>query len=198
MKAKRLVLFDFDGTLTEKDTFFEFISFTHGRLRLLLGLVMLSPLLLLFKVGLIKNQFAKEQVLTYFYKGISITEFNKLCSQFARDYIPKLIRSNALLLLNEYIKEESTTIIVVSASPENWVSEWCKQHGIHCISTRLLVGENLITGKIDGLNCYGMEKVRRVKETTDISEYAEIIAYGDSRGDKEMLALASKPHYRFF
>jgi HAD superfamily hydrolase (TIGR01490 family) len=197
MKSDRLVLFDFDGTLTDKDTFFEFISFVHGKFQRILGLMILSPILILFKLGLVKNQFAKESVLKYFFKGTSLSKFNENCALFSKSRVPKLIRANALTSLKEHISY-GAIVVVVSASPENWVREWCHLQGIDCISTRLKVIDNLITGELDGNNCYGPEKVRRVKEVFEIEHFKEIIAYGDSSGDKEMLAIASKPYYRSF
>ena len=49
-----------------------------------------------------------------------------------------------------------------------------------------------------GENCKGTEKVNRLKAYLDISTYDEIIAFGDTRGDKEMLGLAGKSYYRYF
>ncbi|MCZ6166669.1 hypothetical protein O6B35_01880 [Campylobacter ureolyticus] len=49
-----------------------------------------------------------------------------------------------------------------------------------------------------GKNCYAKEKVRRIKETFDLSKFDKIIAYGDSRGDKEMIEFADEGYYKFF
>jgi HAD superfamily phosphoserine phosphatase-like hydrolase len=86
----------------------------------------------------------------------------------------------------------------VSASAENWVKPWCDKYGIRCLSTKLEVNGGIITGKIRGRNCYGDEKACRIKETFDLSKFDLIIAYGDSSGDKEMLALAHERNYKPF
>ena len=195
--ARRLVLFDFDGTLTKKDTLFEFIRFYHGTPRFLFGFLLLSPMLILFKLGFIKNQKAKEIVLQYFFRNAPVDAFNSKCALFAKNAIPSLIRPAALIALQKHI-EDGATVVVVSASPENWVSGWCTAWNIACIATRLKVENNKLTGEIVGKNCYGPEKVSRVKEALDTDAFTEIYAYGDSSGDKEMLAFAHAPHYRYF
>ena len=67
------------------------------------------------------------------------------------------------------------------------------------ISARQLeVKDGLITGKIKGINCYGPEKESRIRAAYMLKDFDEILAYGDSEGDREMLALASKKFYRPF
>jgi len=87
-------------------------------------------------------------------------------------------------------------VAVVSASPENWVKPWCDAHGVHCISTRLAVNNGTISGKIQGKNCYGPEKVTRINEAFNLADFSDIVAYGDSKGDREMLRLAYESHFR--
>ncbi len=70
--------------------------------------------------------------------------------------------------------------------------------GIHCIATKLEVKNYKITGNYSGNNCSGQEKVRRIKENFNLSDFDLIIAYGDSRGDREMLELADNKNYKLF
>ena len=81
---------------------------------------------------------------------------------------------------------------------ECWVKPWCDKNNIDLISTRLEVKDNKLTGKFATKNCYGREKVNRVKEAYDLSQYNHIYAYGDSRGDRELLALADESFYKPF
>lgn len=193
--SKRLVLLDFDGTLTRKDTLFEFIRFYHGWIRYLGGLILLSPWFVFFKLKLIANNKVKEIVLTYFFGDEREEMFNARCSAFASQVIPGLIKPSALRLLSKEVAEKSH-VIVVSASPENWVKPWCDSVHIQCLATRLEVIDQKISGKINGRNCYGDEKVVRIKSAYPPEQYDRIIAYGDSRGDREMLQLAHEPHFR--
>jgi HAD superfamily phosphoserine phosphatase-like hydrolase len=193
---KRLVLFDFDGTLTTKDTFLEFIKFYHGNVRFYFGMAVLSPVLVAMVLKLIPNWRAKEIVLTWFFKNVSIELFNKKCVLFCTTVVPSLIRLQGLEAVRKY--QLDSDVVVVSASPENWVAPWCIKHDIACIATRLELDGNKATGKLSGPNCFGPEKVKRILEKYDLSIYTEIIAFGDSRGDLEMLELARESYYKPF
>lgn len=197
MSSKRLALFDFDGTLTRRDTLFEFILFYHGLFKFIFGFAVLSPMLVIFKLGFIKNQKAKELTLRYFFRNTGVEDFNAKCRAFVQQVMPKLVRPVAMEILKKH-KEEGATVIVISASPENWVKLWCDQLGVRCCATHLEVIERKLTGQIKGNNCYGPEKVNRIKDIVTVADYQEVHAYGDSRGDKEMLGLAHYPHYRVF
>lgn len=195
--SKTLALFDFDGTITTKDSFLEFLKFHKGGLNFLFGFALLSPYLVAMKLGLIPNWKAKEIVLKYFLKGLSIEDMKNVSADFSAKIIPRLLRSRALDQIKKH-QENGDDIYIVSASAEDWLKPWCDQIGIKLIGTRLEIIDEKITGRIDGNNCYGQEKVERVKAEIDISKYSEIYVYGDSRGDKEMLALAHFPHYKYF
>src|SRR4051812_42040221 len=98
---KAIAFFDFDGTITTKDTLLEFIKFTKGNSRFLTGFLLNSPYLLAYKLNLIPNQTAKEKVMEYFFKGTSLAEFQKQCDAFAMEVVPKLIRPKALAELKQ-------------------------------------------------------------------------------------------------
>lgn len=195
--SKKLALFDFDGTITTKDSFLEFLKFHKGGLNFLFGFALLSPYLVAMKLGLIPNWKAKEIVLKYFLNGLSVEDMKNVSADFSAKIIPRLLRSRAMDQIKKH-QENGDDIYIVSASAEDWLKPWCNQIGIKLIGTRLEIIDEKITGRIDGNNCYGQEKVERVKAEIDISKYSEIYVYGDSRGDKEMLALAHYPHYKYF
>jgi HAD superfamily hydrolase (TIGR01490 family) len=192
---KRLVLLDFDGTITRNDTLFEFIRFYHGDRRYYGGIMLLSPVLMALRLRLISKQRAKERVLRFFFSGTPLKEFNTKCTYFATNIIPRLIRASARALISRELNEKSV-VVVVSASPENWVKPWCDGLNIHSLATRLEIVDDKITGRIYGSNCRGEEKVRRIRAVYELESFQRIVAYGDSRGDREMLALADEPHFR--
>lgn len=195
---KNLALFDFDGTITTRDTLIEFILFTHGPVKALLGFFILSPFLVLMKLKLYPNWRAKEKVLSWFYKGKKESELKADSERFVKNVVPKLIRNKALVRIEEHIKNEDT-VYVVSASPEIWVDLWAKRHGLKSIGTRLELNKNgTFTGKISGKNCYGPEKVNRINEVVNLESFDRIYAYGDSRGDKELLSVADYPYFKKF
>jgi phosphatidylglycerophosphatase C len=194
---KRLVLFDFDGTITTHDTLAEIMIFYRGRWRYRYGLLVLSPLLALYVLKLIPNWKAKQLFISWFFKGEDITRFNAQCLAFSRKVLPSLIRPKALEMINHY-KSTGATIAVVTASAENWVKPWCDEHRLICLATRLESKNKRLTGKFDGKNCHGEEKACRVKDQFTLTNFDEIIAYGDTSGDREMLSLAHQKHYKPF
>ena len=153
--------------------------------------------MLLYFVRLLPNWKAKEIVIRYFFSNTSTEEFKRKCDQFSEKIIPTIIRSNALKELLDH-KRRDHKVIVVTASVENWLIEWCRKYEVELIGTRLEIIEETITGKLYGKNCYGPEKVRRIREQYDLEDFDSIYAYGDSRGDKELLDIATHPHYRYF
>jgi HAD superfamily hydrolase (TIGR01490 family) len=194
---KSIAFFDFDGTITTKDTLLEFIKYSKGRLNFYLGFLINSPYLIAYKLKLIPNQTAKEKVLRYFFQDTPVSEFQKQCDDFATEILPRLIRPKAMAELRN-LQKAGTTIVIVSASPENWIQKWAKENGFSVICTQLETNMDKLTGKLSCKNCYGDEKVRRIKEKFVLSDYQEIFAYGDSSGDKPMLQLATKPFFKPF
>ncbi|MEO1051410.1 MAG: HAD family hydrolase [Bacteroidota bacterium] len=194
---KKLALFDFDGTITTKDTMLEIIKYHRGKLRFLLGFLWLSPVMVFYKAGILSNWRAKEITLKHFFGGMAEEQFRTLGEQFAREVIPPLVRERAQKSIEEY-KAAGDRVVLVTASSDYWVKPWADAMDIEILATRLSSEAGKITGKIDGKNCHGPEKVNRVKAEIDLSQYEEIHAYGDTSGDKEMLAMADKSFYRHF
>ncbi len=192
-----IAFFDFDGTITSKDTMIELIKFHHGKYRLYIGLGMLSPWLIAMKLKIISHQKAKEKMLSWFFKGLSETEFTKICELFFQKQLPLLINKKALLKINEH-KANGDEIVVVSASATNWIKGWCDDQGLKCIATQLEIIDAKISGKLAGINCNYNEKASRIIKEYDLNNYLPVYCYGDSDGDKAMLKLATKAFYQSF
>ncbi len=194
---KNIAFFDFDGTITTQDTMLELARFTSGGLKFFIGITQLSPWLVAMKLSLVRKKTAKEKLLAYFFGGMSIQEFDKKCIEFTTQRLPSLIKKEAMAAIESH-RAAQTPVVVVSASAENWVAVWCKQNNIECIASRLELIDNRITGKLRGENCNGMEKVSRIKELFNLADFGNVYCYGDTGGDKEMLAIATHPFYRCY
>ena len=122
--------FDFDGTLTTRDTLLAFIRFTHGRM------------------------------------------------------VEMLHRHQA----------EGHTVCVVTASIDEWVRPVCDRLGIRVLlATHIEVSpDGSLTGRFLSPNCYGSEKVERLLEAFPHRATYKLYAYGNGRGDRELLALADE------
>lgn len=202
---RQIAFLDFDGTITTKDTLLEFIKFSKGSFRFYLGFLINSPWILAWKIKLISNQRAKERMLTWFFGGMPLDAFQHKCNRFTATTLPDLIRSKALHEIH-LLQAKAVEIVIVSASPANWLQPWTDHLGVGLLATRLETRTPQpdtpvtlrLTGKILDRNCHGDEKVRRIRESYDLSAYDHIIAYGDSSGDKPMLALATFAFFKPF
>lgn len=193
-----LALFDFDGTITDRDSFLDFLLFSQNKTRLLLGATLLAPVLFLYKTGLLDNGKAKEIVLCFFFKGMNQNDFQLLCENYSKEKLLKLFRKNALRKIQWHLQNRDR-VVIISASIENYLAPLAKELGVEVLATKLEFSEkNVFTGKYSGKNCYGSEKVARLRSLLRPEEFKEIHAYGDSKGDKEMLKLAHKAYYKPF
>ena len=194
---RRIAFFDFDGTITTKDTLLEIIKYQKGTSRFYLGLILNLPYILMWKTGIIPNYVAKQKVVSFFFRNMAVDEFQRLCDAFATEILPGLLRPKALQEIKK-LQEAGAEVVIVSASPGNWSDIWRKQIGMKSLATKLQVSNNKLTGRFDGKNCHGKEKVTRIKDAYDLSTYDEIYCYGDSRGDKPMLGLGTVSFYKPF
>lgn len=204
---KKVYLFDFDGTLTSADTLLEFIRYACGRRRFFIGFALFSPLLVLMKLHLYPNYRAKQRLFAWYFKGMSIDNFDLVCRCFAH-HNQRLMRHKALDKLRE-IFHNNETLCVVSASIDNWVRPFfdniskASRSDFRVIGTEVEVDtDGVLTGRFRTPNCYGAEKVRRVLEAMPQLKSNRddfwVIACGDSRGDKELLEFADEAHFKPF
>lgn len=197
---KKLYCFDFDGTLTTSDTLLEFIKYAKGNGRFWMTFLMYSPLLVLMKLHLYPNWKAKQKIFAYLFAGMRIEKFDALCREFAEEK-QHLLRPQGIQKVHEAINE-GAEVFIVSASIDNWVSPFFQVRGldgIQVLGTQVESEGGILTGRFKTKNCYGAEKVNRICQALqDAPEQYEIEAYGDSHGDKEMLAFAGKGHYKPF
>jgi len=192
----KIAFFDFDGTITRKDTMVQFIRFSKGNLRYIVGLVLLSPILISFKLGLLPNWKAKECLFSYYFKGMSEEAVSLWGQKFSEQVIPLLLRLEAIREI-EFYQQSGTKMVIVTASFSIWLKHWCSLNHFELIATECEVEQGKLTGLMKGKNCYGAEKVRRIKEKYNLSEFEQIYAYGDSNADLEMLNLADLKYLKW-
>ena len=194
---KKIAFFDFDGTVTTKDSFLELIKFQKGKTRFYFGFLINAPILILYKLKIISNQKAKEQMLRFFFRNIPQKKFQHRCDVFAEVVLPIYVRPKALQEIKK-LAEKNIEVVIVSASAGNWIKKWSDTLNVDLIATVLEEKNDVITGKISGKNCYGEEKVKRINSLYDLSKYDKIYCYGDTAGDKPMLALGTNSFYKPF
>ena len=187
---KQLFAFDFDGTLTTRDTLIAFIRYACGTPRFLLGFLLHAPLLVLMKLRLYSNGKAKQRLFSWFFRGMPIETFDALCQSFASTH--RHLRSPETVRLLQQALSEGSEVLVVSASIDNWVQPFFP--AVTVLGTQIEVIDGRLSGRFLTPNCYGQEKVRRILALHPDRSAYRITAYGDSRGDRELLAFADEAH----
>tara|TARA_B100001778_G_C18598390_1_gene635908 strand:+ start:2568 stop:3149 length:582 start_codon:yes stop_codon:yes gene_type:complete len=192
----KIAFFDFDGTITYKDSTINFIRFIKGNTKFFIGIFILSPFLLLYKLNIISNNAIKNIIIKYYFKDMSIEYFRQMAEKFSLKYIDGIVRDKAIKRI-KWHKEQGHTVVIVSASIDLWLKPWCYRNNINLISTKLETKNSKISGICDK-NCFGSEKVNRINREYNLSNYDYIYAYGNSKGDYEMLEIADEKYYKPF
>ena len=189
---KKIALVDFDGTLINADSFKTALltsvspSFFFRLLKVLTGNIS--------TIHKISFSRLKEMLTEAMYSGMSTGDFEALCIRISAN----LNKYDNTSLLDELkgLKKLGYEVYIVTASPVNWVKPWATKHEFnHVIGTELEVVDKQLTGKFLTQNCKGSEKVTRIASEIDIAGYKEVVAYGNSKDDYPMLALAHRPFW---
>jgi phosphatidylglycerophosphatase C len=191
-----LVAFDFDGTLTVKDSFNAFLKWRAGR-RWTRGVIRLAPSLIAYVFDRNRAKL-KAAAIREFMRGATVAQIETDARAFAETHARTLLRPDALAVWRAW-RARGAKLVIVTASPEITVAPFARGLGADMlIGTRLMTNEDgRILGGLDGNNCRAKEKVQRLREVfgPDVRLTA---AYGDTSGDTEMLAIADEKGYRVF
>lgn len=203
---RRVYTFDFDGTLTTRDTLLLFIRFVCGWWGLVGVLMRYAPLLVLMKLKLYANWRVKQKVFSRCFGGMTMERFNEYCHSFAIKYSATVLRPAGMEAVRR-AWADGAVVMIVSASVDNWVCPFFNdvlpassgQGTLLVLGTQVEAADGRLTGRFMGRNCYGAEKVCRISAVLPAPrEDCYIVAFGDSRGDREMLQYADEAHYRPF
>jgi phosphatidylglycerophosphatase C len=185
-----VALFDFDGTVTHCDSLMPFLRLAAGRARFWAGLIHLSPALLGYAFGRTDRAALKQAVLGQYIGGWPADRLRDTVQRFTATALPALCRDEAVERIRWH-HDRGDRVLIISASPDAYLAPWAATLPIEAVlATRLEIRDGTVTGRIDGRNCRGAEKVARLAEYLGGLEGYEFYAYGDSDGDREILALA--------
>jgi HAD superfamily hydrolase (TIGR01490 family) len=183
--------FDFDGTLIRGDSLSPFLARLLGRIRFGRVLASAAPSML---SGYRRSgrDGAKAALLARAVAGLAVERVATTGEAFAAT-LDRRVRPDMIDLLRWHDSEGHRRVLV-SASLAVYLEPFGRRHGFEqVIATRLEVGpDGRLTGRIDGPNVRAAEKAVRLTDLLGPDE-VELWAYGDSRGDREMLAMADHP-----
>ena len=195
---RKLAIFDIDYTITKKETLMEFFKYAVKqdiRNIRFLPRALFSGLMYLLKVYNEKE--VKEHFLKFIDK-INEKDLAILVKKFYEEKLSTILYKDALNMMKK-LKKEGYDIYLISASPEFYINEFYAIDEVDkIIGCRFSFKDGIFTRTMDGENCKGEEKVKRLKkfledENIDV-DFKESYMFSDSLSDEPLLRLVGKPY----
>jgi HAD superfamily hydrolase (TIGR01490 family) len=194
---KVVAAFDFDGTMTTKDTFIPFLCRAFGKSKVYRAFFLLLPEACKVALGMSNRDIFKARLIGKLFPGESVKRLEDVGRQHADEIIGWLRPGVKERLL--WHRSKGHRLIMVSASLGLYLKPVAASLGFDdLLCTCPASNQTVFDGQLEGKNCRGPEKAARLKELIGDLSRVEIYAYGDSAGDREMLAIAQHSHFRFF
>jgi HAD superfamily hydrolase (TIGR01490 family) len=162
----------------------------------------LLPALLLWKCGLRSTAWFKQavlqRILTPAMHGRTLPQRQALLNTHLANALWQRLRPEALERL-EWHRQQGHRVVIVSASPRCLLQPVAERLGVELIATETTDPCDGTPIQLTSPNCKGAEKLRRLHTwLQEPLSSNELHAYGDSRGDRELLQSAARPHWRSF
>ena len=160
-------------------------------------LLRMIPATLSYLLGQISRNDLKEKLITVYLTGAREAWVKERAEAFCDVSWQRLMRPLGLTSVANQL-EQGATVTICSASPELVLAPFAKKLGIGLIGTRLASVDGVLTGEIEGTNCRCEQKVIRLEAQYGPLDQYTLRAWGDTRGDEQMLGAAQEPHWREF
>ncbi len=187
--------FDLDGTITVRDCVVPFLCRLAGWHRMA-GAVVGQPARSLAAAGRRDRDAIKEIAVGGVFRGRRVADVAAAGETYAQHIATSWLRADVCARL-DWHRARGDRTVVVTASLAPYVRPLARRLGIeNVLCTDVVTHGDVYGDRLAGGNCRGPEKARRLRRWIDEADLAavEIWAYGDSRGDTEMLAMADRPH----
>jgi phosphatidylglycerophosphatase C len=186
--------FDVDGTLTQRDCVRPFLELVGGRRGLVMACAR-TPVRSAGAVLRLDRDRLKELVVGGVLRGRRVDDVESLGRQFATVVRETMMRMDTLARL-DWHRCNGHRVVLVSASLRPYLDPLGELLGVDAVlCTDGEVIDGLYTASLAGGNCRASEKATRLCRWMDDHDLvgAEVWAYGDSRGDRELLECAHHP-----
>lgn len=196
MSGRRIAAFDFDGTLTRHDTLFPFLARACGYPTFARTLADMAPGAIRTRFGpsgdLDRRDVLKADLLARFLTGREERWFSDAGERFAAS-LPRRIRPEMAEQVRWH-QQLGHELVLVSASLATYLEPLAERLGFdHVIAVTMAVEDGVLTGAMARPNVRGPEKAHRLREWLGGDRPAFLWAYGNSTGDRELLAMADVP-----
>jgi len=195
--CRTLAVFDFDGTLSRHDSFVPFLRFAFGNWVFLRKLLRLALPALGFLCGRRSRDALKGELIGVFLSGVPADWVRQKAAQYCAQRWPSLMRPKGIAEVSAQLAS-GALVTLCSASPQILLEPFAERLGVALIGTLLEEKEGLLTGRLSGDNCRCAAKVARLEAVYGALAQYHLRAWGDSRGDRELLACAQEAHFKPF
>ncbi len=189
-----LALIDFDHTITTCDTYGRFLRRVATPEQLAQAWWKVGPWLLAYRLKLISAARIRARVTRLTFRDRHADDIAAQAAGFSREVLPEVVRPQMLEQIRWHLQQRHT-VVVVSGSLDLYLRPWCDALGLELICNRLESRDGRLTGRYADGDC-APYKAARIRARYDLSRYVRVHAYGDSREDRSMLALAQERWYR--
>lgn len=196
----KLFAFDFDKTITKSDTILPICRFLAEYYNSIFLFRIIQFNFILFRLTLINSKKFKEKIVYLLLKEKSLEDVEKIVSDFITTNFDELFNNDIIEIINRE-KNAGNRIIIVTSNLELFVNpvkkilSFDEVYGTKIKSSNSIIGEG-----IEGENCSGIRKAEVVNELKSKYQFENVISYGDSKSDFDMLRLADESylaHYKY-
>lgn len=189
-----LALFDFDHTVTTCDTYSRFVRGIATPEQIARARWTVGPWVAGYRLGVVSAKGIRARVTRLAFDGRSAEEIAAAGTHYAQQVLPGLLRPEMMARI-DWHRQQGDAVVLVSGSLDTYLAPWCRLHGLNLICNRLESRNDRLTGRYFDGDC-GPRKAAMLRKRYDVAAYPRIYAYGDSREDRPMLALAHERWYR--
>jgi len=190
----QLALIDFDHTVTTCDTYGRFLRHVATPAQLVRARWSLGPWLAGYRAGIVSASTLRVRATRLAFSDRDADEIARRAGQFAEEVLPTVLRADMMARI-AWHRDRGHAAVLVSGSLDLYLRPWCERHGLDLVCNRLEQRDGRLTGRYEGGD-RGGHKAADIQARYDLRRYERIHAYGDSREDRPMLALAHERWYR--
>ena len=195
---EKLAIFDIDYTITRKETLMEFFKYLVSKdIKNIKFLPRALYSGLMYSIKVYDERRVKECFLK-FIDNIDEKDLAKLTKSFYDERLSSILYKDAVDMIKK-LKNEGYMVILISASPEFYIKEFYAIKEVDLIiGTKFAFEGGKFVRKMDGNNCKGEEKVKRLnevlKEKNIKADFKNSYMFSDSLSAKPLLDLVGNPY----
>ena len=187
MENKKVILSDFDGTITLKDSYFRSVFYFPFKWKIILLSPVMGFYILLYFLKIINRNKAKELGYKLFFRGITKKRIESKMPEFIKK---TEFNTKTLDIINDY-RKKNYDLYLVSASPDFYIPYFAENLGADGhICTEVEWNKGKLTGNLKEPNCNYKRKVVKIENANIPARYSEIVSFGNSDGDRAMFEIS--------